>query len=97
MTRRAFRLRVVALLISSLLTLSGVAAKSKTNIVLIMADDIGYECYAVHGGTCCTTPRIDRVPAEDQAPLRFERSCEGVTRCFTDIGFAHQVDNQAGQ
>jgi arylsulfatase A len=36
---------------------------TRTNIILIMADDIGYECYGVYGGTSYETPRIDRMAA----------------------------------
>jgi arylsulfatase A len=37
--------------------------ETRTNIILIMADDIGYECYGVYGGTSYETPRIDRMAA----------------------------------
>ena len=33
----------------------------KTNIIVIMADDIGYECYGTYGGTSYPTPNIDRM------------------------------------
>ena len=39
------------------------AAKEKTNVILIMADDIGYECYGAYGGTSYPTPNIDRLAA----------------------------------
>lgn len=42
--------------------LSGAA--SKTNVILIMADDIGYECYGAYGGTSYKTPNIDRMAAK---------------------------------
>ena len=44
-------------------------AKQKTNIVLIMADDMGYECLGANGSTEYQTPNIDRL-SEDG--LRFE-------------------------
>ncbi len=37
------------------------AAKEKTNVILIMADDIGYECYGAYGGTSYKTPVLDRL------------------------------------
>ncbi len=37
------------------------AAKEKINVILIMADDIGYECYGAYGGTSYPTPNIDRL------------------------------------
>jgi arylsulfatase A len=38
-------------------------AGNRQNIILIMADDIGYECYGAYGGTSYKTPRIDRLAA----------------------------------
>jgi len=42
---------------------------SRPNIVLIMADDLGYECIGVNGGTSYETPVLDRLAKEG---LRFE-------------------------
>jgi arylsulfatase A-like enzyme len=39
------------------------AAKGKTNIVVIMADDLGYECLGCYGGTSYKTPNLDRMAA----------------------------------
>ncbi len=39
-------------------------AAAKTNVILIMADDIGYECYGTYGGTSYKTPNIDRMAAK---------------------------------
>ena len=36
---------------------------AKTNVIVIMADDIGYECYGAYGGTSYPTPNIDRLAA----------------------------------
>ncbi len=36
-------------------------AADKTNVILIMADDIGYECYGAYGGTSYKTPVLDRL------------------------------------
>ncbi|MFC1498436.1 sulfatase-like hydrolase/transferase [Verrucomicrobiota bacterium] len=44
-------------------------ADSRRNIVLIMADDIGYECFGANGGTSYKTPILDKM-AETGA--RFE-------------------------
>ena len=41
------------------------------NIVLIMADDIGIECFGCYGGTDYPTPNIDRLAAEG---LRFSHA-----------------------
>ena len=37
------------------------SAKNPKNIVLIMADDIGVECFGSYGGTSYKTPNIDRL------------------------------------
>jgi arylsulfatase A len=45
------------------------AAESRPNIVLIMADDLGYECIGANGGESYATPVLDRMAAEG---VRFE-------------------------
>lgn len=40
------------------------AAVEKTNVILIMADDIGYECYEPYGGTSYQTPVLNRIAKE---------------------------------
>jgi arylsulfatase A len=64
----AMMLRTCALLLSVFLanTSSGFA---RPNIILIMADDIGYECYGCYGSTQYTTPNIDRMAKHG---MRFE-------------------------
>jgi arylsulfatase A len=42
---------------------------SKPNIVLIMADDFGYECVSANGGQSYKTPNLDRLAASG---VRFE-------------------------
>jgi len=44
------------------------AARAKPNIVLIMADDFGYECLRCNGGQSYDTPRLDEMAAKG---LRF--------------------------
>ena len=41
----------------------------KPNIILIMADDLGYECIGANGGTSYKTPNLDRMA---QTGIRFE-------------------------
>src|SRR5687767_171366 len=36
---------------------------AKPNVVLIMADDFGYECVAANGGRSYQTPRLDALAA----------------------------------
>ena len=43
----------------------------KTNVILIMADDIGYECYGAYGGTSYKTPVLDRMAKEG---MRFDHA-----------------------
>jgi len=43
--------------------------RKPANIVLIMADDFGYECVAANGGQSYQTPNLDRMAAEG---IRFE-------------------------
>lgn len=48
------------------------AAPPRPNLVLIMADDLGYETLGANGGTSYRTPTLDRLAATG---VRF-------TRCF---------------
>ena len=50
----------LALWLPSAVTMAG----EKTNVILIMADDIGYEAYGAFGGTSYQTPVLDRMAAE---------------------------------
>jgi arylsulfatase A len=45
------------------------AAESKPNIILIMADDFGYECVAANGGESYQTPHLDKLAG---GGMRFE-------------------------
>ncbi len=38
--------------------------KNKPNIILIMADDMGYECLSSYGSTSYTTPNLDRLASQ---------------------------------
>ena len=46
-----------------LLTGSFLAAADRPNVILIMADDLGYETIAANGGTSYKTPSLDRLAA----------------------------------
>lgn len=61
------RLQVLAF---SLLTVTTAAAAARPNIILIMADDFGYECVTANGGESYKTPNLDRLAA---AGVRFEQ------------------------
>jgi arylsulfatase A len=61
---KTFILRVAALclLVSSALTTTAAEAK-KPNVILIMADDLGYETIGANGGTSYPTPELDKLAA----------------------------------
>jgi len=42
---------------------SRAASSSKPNIILILADDLGYETIGANGGTSCGTPQLDKLAA----------------------------------
>lgn len=49
---------------------AGDEAARRPNVILILADDFGYECVGANGGTSYKTPHLDRLAAEG---VRFER------------------------
>ena len=51
----------IALLILALIVSSCVSHKQKPNIILIMADDMGYECLSCNGSTSYDTPNLDKL------------------------------------
>ncbi|WP_242085535.1 sulfatase-like hydrolase/transferase [Aestuariivivens sediminis] len=53
------------------------AQPDKPNIVLIMADDLGFECISANGGTSYQTPNIDRLVSQG---MRFE-NCHAQPLC----------------
>lgn len=52
------------LLLASLLALTPLAAAEKPNLIVIMADDLGYGDVGCYGATAVKTPNIDRLAAE---------------------------------
>ncbi|MEK6261841.1 MAG: sulfatase-like hydrolase/transferase [Planctomycetota bacterium] len=48
----------------------GRAAEAKPNIIVIMADDFGYECVTANGGQSYQTPNLDKLAANG---VRFEQ------------------------
>ncbi|MCF7669525.1 MAG: sulfatase-like hydrolase/transferase [Verrucomicrobia bacterium] len=79
--RRDFIKATVALvasvaLLQSLLAEGG-KPTSKPNIILIMADDLGYECIGANGGTSYKTPVLDRLAGTG---VRFEH-CYSLPLC----------------
>jgi len=66
----ALRLAVVlATAFIGLFPCPGRAAEPRPNIILILADDFGYECVGANGGTSYPTPTLDKLAATG---VRFE-------------------------
>lgn len=61
--QRAFLVAILIATTSGLLNASQVNTGSPPNIVLIMADDLGYESLSCYGSTSYKTPRLDRLAA----------------------------------
>lgn len=57
------------LLIVSLGSFAAAADQPRPNIVMIMADDLGFECIGANGGTSYKTPVLDKLASEG---VRFE-------------------------
>ena len=52
------------LFVSGLLAISSFAAEPLPNVVLIVADDLGYGDVGCFGATKCQTPHLDKMAAE---------------------------------
>jgi len=59
----------IGIFIFALAGLAGTQAAGKPNVVLIMADDMGYECVTANGGESYSTPNLDRLA---KGGMRFE-------------------------
>lgn len=58
------------------------SAQSRPNIVVIMADDIGFECYGAYGSTHYQTPRFDALASRgrnDAEDRNLDRDGDGFT------------------
>ena len=69
-------LRLLTTLCLSLLTLP-LAAADKPNIILILCDDVGFECFGAYGSREYSTPRLDALAASG---IRFEH-CHSTPLC----------------
>jgi arylsulfatase A len=61
----------------ALFTSTTLAATKPVNVLLIMADDIGYECFSSYGSEEYSTPRLDALAA---GGIRFE-NCHSTPLC----------------
>lgn len=73
---------LTALLLAPLAGLQGAeepkpAGKSQPNVIVILADDLGYECIGANGGKSYRTPHLDRLAREG---VRFEH-CYAQPNC----------------
>lgn len=79
--RESIRQMILPFVIGFMLTIGhnsfSAAIEEKPNIVLIMADDLGYECIGCNGGLSYQTPNLDRIA---QKGLRFE-NCHSQPLC----------------
>ena len=76
MNRIKHLLKISALILT--LVCCAEAGESRApNIILIMADDMGYECIGAYGGTSYSTPNIDQLSAQG---MRFEQ-CHANPAC----------------
>ncbi len=66
---KAIVLAGVMVSMSGCKTATDTKAPDKPNIILIMADDLGYECLGANGGTSYNTPELDRLA---KTGIRFE-------------------------
>ena len=63
-------LGAIAVTLSAVLPAQSADPPRRPNIVLIMADDLGYECITANGGQSYRTPNLDKLAATG---MRFER------------------------
>lgn len=68
---------LVVLSLASSLALAAGGDRPRPNIILILADDFGYECVTANGGQSYQTPHLDRLAASG---IRFE-SCHVQPLC----------------
>jgi arylsulfatase A len=73
------KIQAFAILLLALMVAPVSEASSKPNIVLIMADDIGWEALKCYGGEDYETPHLDRLASEG---IRFEH-CYSTPICTT--------------
>jgi len=70
-------LKLLLLLLSATETISGAATKRPPNIILIMADDVSWECFGCYGAEDYDTPNIDALAAQG---IRFD-NCYSTPIC----------------
>jgi arylsulfatase A len=71
------KIRFLTLILSLIVSHSAVAAGRGPNVILIMADDLGYETITANGGESYATPHLDKLAATG---MRFEQ-CHAQPLC----------------
>ncbi|HEX6962237.1 MAG TPA: sulfatase-like hydrolase/transferase, partial [Lacipirellula sp.] len=66
---RMIRFATIVIAFAAVISPGATFAAQKPNIVLIMADDFGYECVTANGGESYQTPQLDKLAA---GGMRFE-------------------------
>ena len=74
---QAMKILNLSLAVLGMLTSVATAADKPVNVLLIMADDIGFECFSSYGSKEYSTPRLDALAA---AGIRFE-NCHSTPVC----------------
>lgn len=71
MNRRTFLRNTAQAIVGVIASQHAVAAdnENRPNIVLIMADDLGYECLSCNGSGTYKTPRLDQLAKGHALPL----------------------------
>jgi len=69
MDRHPRHLEVIRFLLAFATAILPLSAADRPNLVLVMADDFGYECVSANGGESYATPHLDALAA---AGMRFE-------------------------
>ena len=85
----------IGIFIFALAGLAGTQAAGKPNVVLIMADDMGYECVTANGGESYSTPNLDRLA---KGGMRFTNAYLTISSCSPSRAsiitgtYPHQTD-----
>jgi arylsulfatase A len=83
---------------------AGAEVQAQPNVVLIMADDLGYECIQANGGSTYKTPRINRLAEEGvrfehcySAPICTPSRVQIMTGMYNIFNYTHFANLDRGQ
>ena len=98
--RKVWRLRVVSLVCLFCTAFATLATERLPNIIIVLADDLGYGDMGVYGSTLLETPRLDAMARQGVKLTDFYASASNCTpsraglltgRYAIRSGLAHQV------